>query len=154
VAIDDLDRRILDVVQRDNQQSADAVGREVGLSPSAVQRRLKRLRETKVIERDVAVVAPEAAGRGFLVIANVIMESESAQLRRQFARIARETPEVMQCYYVTGEATDFFLLIAARDMNDYNDVMARIGEQFPKIKRFSTNVVLERIKSSAPLPLR
>ncbi len=143
--MDELDRKILAVVQRDNQLPAAAIARAVGLSASAVQRRLKRLRETKVIERDVACVSPEAVGRHFLAIVSLTIEGEAVALRRQFARLVEELPEVMQCCYVTGE-WDFFLLVSARDVVDYNALMERLVEQFPPIKRFATNVIMERTK--------
>jgi Lrp/AsnC family transcriptional regulator, leucine-responsive regulatory protein len=151
--MDDLDRKILDIVQRNNQLTAGTIARRVGLSPSAVQRRLKRLRDSKVIEHDVSTVSPEAIGRGFIVIASIILESESTQIRRQFGKIVEAMPEVMQCYYVTGETTDFFLVVTARDKNDYNSFMARLTDQFPKIKRFSTNVVLDRVKTGLSVPI-
>jgi Lrp/AsnC family leucine-responsive transcriptional regulator len=150
--MDDLDRKILDIVQRNNQLSAQTIAGQVGLSSSAVQRRLNRLRDSKVIERDVSTVSPEAVGRGFVAIVNIILESESPQIRRQFARLIEQTPEVMQCYYVTGEGTDFFLVVTARDISDYNEFMTRLTDDFPKIKRFSTNIVMERVKSGLAIP--
>jgi len=151
--MDDLDRKILDIVQRNNLLPAETIARQVGLSPSAVQRRLNRLRDSKVIERDVSTVSPEAVGRGFVAIVSIVLDSESPQIRRQFARLIDETPEVMQCYYVTGEGTDFFLVVTARNMNDYHELMTRLTDQFPRIKRFSTNVVMERVKSGLTIPV-
>jgi Lrp/AsnC family leucine-responsive transcriptional regulator len=151
--MDDLDLKILDIVQRNNLLSAASIARQVGLSPSAAQRRLNQLRESKVIERDVSTVSPDAVGRGFIAIVSIALDSESPQIRRQFARLIEETPEVMQCYYVTGEGTDFFLVVTARNMNDYHELMTRLTDQFPRIKRFSTYVVMERVKSGLTIPV-
>ncbi|HSP14468.1 MAG TPA: Lrp/AsnC family transcriptional regulator [Thermoanaerobaculia bacterium] len=150
--MDDLDRKILDIVQRNNQSPADAIARQIGLSASAVQRRLKRLRDSGVIEGDVSTVSPEALGRNFLAIVSIVLEAESPQIRRKFAAIAREMPEIMQCYFVTGETADFFLVITARDKDDYNAIMLRLTDRFPGIKRYTTNVVLERLKSGLSVP--
>ncbi len=151
--MDALDRKILDIVQRDNQLPAEKIAGRVGLSASAVQRRLKRLRDSGVIEHDVSTVSPDAVGRGFLAIASVLLDSEAPPIRRQFAKLVHDLPEVMQCYYVTGESADFLLFVTARDMNDYNAFMTRLAEEFPRIKHFSTNVVLERVKTGLSLPV-
>jgi Lrp/AsnC family leucine-responsive transcriptional regulator len=152
--MDGLDRKILDIVQRNNQLAAETIARRVGLSASAVQRRLKRLRESGIIESDVSTISPGAVGLGFLVIVSVVLDSESPAIRRQFAKLVNDDmPEVMQCYYVTGESTDLVLVVTARDMNDYNSFMSRLVDQFPRIKRFSTNVVLERLKTGLSLPI-
>jgi len=65
--LDERDRAILDLVQRDNRLTSDAIGERVGLGATAVQRRLKRLRDLGVIEADVAIVSPKAVGRGLMM---------------------------------------------------------------------------------------
>jgi Lrp/AsnC family leucine-responsive transcriptional regulator len=151
--MDALDRKILDIVQRNNQLPAEKIAGRVALSASAVQRRLKRLRDSGVIEQDISTISPDAVGRGFLAVARVIMDSDSPRIRRQFGELMNDLPEVMQCYYVTGETADFLIFVSARDMNDYNEFMSRLGNMFPRIKRFSTNVVLERVKMGLSVPV-
>jgi Lrp/AsnC family leucine-responsive transcriptional regulator len=149
--MDSLDRKIIDILQCNNQLPAGAIAARVGLSPSAVQRRLQRLRDSGVIESDVSTVSPEAVGRHFLAIVGVAFETEFQRTRSQFADIVREMPEVMQCWFVTGETTDVILVVSTRDQNGYNALMSRLVEQLP-IKRFTTNVVLERLKSGLAVP--
>src|SRR5712671_1365200 len=74
--MDSYDLKILGIVQRDNKQPTEKIADEIGLSASAVQRRLTRLRGTGAIEADVAIVSPEAVGRKLFAIVEVTMQRE------------------------------------------------------------------------------
>ena len=150
--LDRFDLKILDIVQRDNRVTSDVLGERVGLSATAVQRRLKRLREDGVIEADVAVVAPKAVGQRVHMIVMVSLERERADIIDRFKRSIRTTPEVMNGYYVTGES-DFLLVITARDMEDYEAFTRRFFYDNPDIKNFKTMVVMDRVKAGFELPL-
>src|SRR3546814_7803259 len=96
--LDEFDRRLLALVQANARLTAEQLGERVGLSASACQRRLKRLRETGVIEAEIAVVAPEAVGRALTMIVEVSLEREHPHIVEAFKKSMRATPEVMQCY--------------------------------------------------------
>src|SRR3546814_7974990 len=106
-------------------------------------RSLKRLRETGVIEAEIAVVAPEAVGRALTMIVEVSLEREHPHIVEAFKKSMRATPEVMQCYYVTGEA-DFIILLTARDMKSYERFTQRFFFDNPQIRRFRTFVEMDR----------
>ena len=150
--LDDLDFKILDLVQHNNQLTAEAISRRVGLSSSAVQRRLKRLRRNKTIEFDASAVSPHAVGVNFAAVVGIKLDRESPQLFRQFKDLVLAMPEVMQCYYVTGNK-DLFLVVTARDLQEYNSFLHRLAEQFPHIAALDTSVVLERFKTGVSIPL-
>jgi DNA-binding Lrp family transcriptional regulator len=150
--LDDLDRKILAIVQQNNQITTEAISRQVGLSPSAVQRRLQRLRKTKVIEFEAAAVSPQAVGRNLCVVMNLKLTREAPKLVRELKETVREMPEIMQGYYVTG-MMDFVLVVTARDMADYNDFLQRLADRFPHIASVNSSVVLERIKVGVAVPL-
>lgn len=150
--LDDLDFKILNLVQHNNQLTTDVIARRVGLSPSAVQRRLKRLRRNKTIEFDASAVSPHAVGVEFTAVVGIKLVRESPQLFKQFKEVVAQMPEVMQCYYVTGDK-DLYLVVAARDLAGYNSFLGRLAEQFPHISGVDTSVVLERFKMSVAIPL-
>lgn len=152
--MDSFDIKILDIVQRDNRLSAEKIAEQVGLSPSAVQRRLKRLRDGHVIEAEVAIVSPEAVGRSLTAIVGVIIDKERplAQSLREFKELMLSAPEVMQCYDVTGEF-DFIVVITARDMREYEAISSKLFIENPNIRRYKTSLVVRRIKSGTILPL-
>jgi Lrp/AsnC family leucine-responsive transcriptional regulator len=150
--LDAFDTRLLALVQEDARRSTEALAHLVGLSPAAVQRRLKRLREEGVIAATVAVLAPAAVGRPMTFVVEVSMERERADLMDAFKRQVRTTPEVQQCYYVTGD-TDFLMVVTARDMADYEAFTRRAFFGNPNIRRFRTSVVMDRVKVGLSVPV-
>ncbi len=149
--LDRFDLKILDLVQRDNRLTSEVLGERVGLSPTAVQRRLKRLRRDGVIEGDVAVVSPKAVGQRVQMIVMVSLERERADIIDRFKASIKTTPEVMTGYYVTGEA-DFLLVVTTRDMEAYETFTRRFFYDNPDIKNFKTMVVMDRVKVGFGLP--
>lgn len=152
VEMDELDLKILAELQVDNLVSAEQLGRRIGLSQSAIQRRAKRLRDARVIAADVAVLDHRALGFAMTFVVQVSLERESAALFDAFRRRMLAAPEVQQCYYITGDV-DFVVIIVARDMEDYEAISERLFLNDGNIKRFSTGVVMSRVKASTRLPI-
>ncbi|HKB71406.1 MAG TPA: Lrp/AsnC family transcriptional regulator [Thermoanaerobaculia bacterium] len=151
--MDCFDRRILEIVQRNNRLPAERIAAETGISASAVQRRLKRLRGDGTIVADVAVVSPEAAGRGVTAIVEVtIGERPLQRVLSEFRRLMLATDEVQQCYHVTGRG-DFLLVVTARDMREYDALARRLFVDNPNVARFETSIVVNRIKAATFVPL-
>jgi Lrp/AsnC family transcriptional regulator, leucine-responsive regulatory protein len=150
--IDEFDRKILRHVQHNNQLTSMQLSDLVGLSPTSIQRRLAKLRATKVIEADIAVVSPKVAGRPLTMLVAVELERERSDIIDRFKRAVRDRPEVMSAYYVTGE-TDFILVVSATDMSDYEGFTRDFFYNNPDIKGFKTTVVMDRIKASFCLPM-
>ncbi|MDB9808560.1 MAG: Lrp/AsnC family transcriptional regulator [Yoonia sp.] len=150
--LDDFDRKILQLVQRNNQLTSTQLSERVGLSPTSIQRRLNKMRSTKVIEADIAVVSPKAADRSLTMLVAVELARERSDIIDRFKRAVRERAEVMSAYYVTGE-TDFVLIVSAKDMSDYESFTRDFFYNNADIKGFKTTVVMDRIKASFSLPL-
>ena len=92
--IDDFDRKILGLVQVDCQMKAEAIGDLVGLSASAVQRRLKRMRETGIITAEIAVVDRKAVGNPMTFIAGMEIERENYDALSKFRMwLAKQEPQ-------------------------------------------------------------
>ena len=152
--MDSFDVKILNIVQSDNRLPIEKIANRIGLSPSAVQRRLKRLREDGIIEADVAVISPEAIGRTLTAIVGVIIDKERplSVALTEFKNLMLSAPEVMQCYDVTGEA-DFIVIITAKDMQEYEAISRRLFMENPNVRRYKTSLVVRRIKSGTIIPL-
>ena len=150
--IDQIDVRILQALQKNNRLTSEELGLLVGLSATACQRRIKRLRAEGIIEADVSVVSPKAVGRSISMLVLVSLERERSDIIDRFKRSIRSTPEIMVGLYVTGEA-DFALLITARDMEDFEQFTRRFFYENPDIKGFKTMVVMDRIKVSLTVPI-
>lgn len=145
--MDDKDLEILKLVQRDARLTAEALGFEIGLSPPAVQKRLKKLRETGVIESEIAVLSSVKLGRGMTVIVQVMLERESRMHLDAFKRKMRTAPAVQQCYYATGEA-DFILVVIVEDIAEYETFTQEYFFDESNVNKFTSSIVMDRVKVS------
>jgi DNA-binding Lrp family transcriptional regulator len=139
--LDRFDRKLLTLVQRDAGQTADALAEQVGLSASAVLRRLKRLRETGVILGEIAVVDPLKTGKPNFFLAALEIERERPELIARLRQWMAVEEQIQQVYYVTGTA-DFVLVVVAPDVGAYDALMSRLMADNPNVRRFTTNVAL------------
>ncbi|GAB3252552.1 Lrp/AsnC family transcriptional regulator [Chitinimonas naiadis] len=151
-AIDPYDRAILRELQRDCRQSTEQIATVVALSATAVQRRIKRLRETGIIQAEQAIVAPAALGRKLSLVIQVTLTRGRADIVADFKQQMRAMPEVQQCYYVTGEH-DFVVIVTAEDMADYERLTHRLFFENPNIQKFHTTVVMESVKVGLQVPI-
>jgi DNA-binding Lrp family transcriptional regulator len=150
--LDRFDLAILEHYQRDSQLLAKTLGDAVVLSAAAVQRRLKHLREDGVIERECAVLSPKALGVMVICIVAVDLEREGGEDLDRFRRDMARHAEVQQCYYVTGQA-DFVLVVLTRDMEAYDAFTREVLTANANVRKFTTQVVLERAKVSLDVPI-
>ena len=150
--LDAIDLRILNIVQKNNRLTAEALAEMVGLSATACQRRLQRLRAEGIIEADVSIISPKAVGRYVQMLVLVSLERERRDIIDRFKKAIRTTREVVNGFYVTGES-DFVLYITARDMEEYEEFTRRFFYENPDIKGFKTLVIIDRVKIGFALPL-
>ncbi|WP_372572402.1 Lrp/AsnC family transcriptional regulator [Ruegeria jejuensis] len=150
--IDDSDRIILQAIQEDRRIGLDALADRCGLSVPSVQRRLKRLKDTGVIQREVAILNPSSFDYKMTFIVLVELERESLQQLDLFRKRVRAEPQVQQCYYVTGDA-DFILVCTAQDMQDFEALTHRLFFENSNVRRFRTSVAMERTKVGLSIPV-
>ena len=150
--LDKLDRRLLNLMQEDAGRTAEVLSAEIGLSASAVQRRLRRMREEGVIAREIAVVDPRKVGRPTFFIVSLQIERERPELLAQLRKWLSEQEHVQQAFYVTGEA-DFILVVSVPDTESYDALMARLVSENPNVRRFTTNVALNVVKRGLTIPV-
>jgi Lrp/AsnC family leucine-responsive transcriptional regulator len=152
IDLDEFDKQLLQLLQQNNRMTASELGDQVGLSSSAVQRRLTRLREEKIIEADVSIISPEVVGLGITCVVDVILECGDNKALEKFKVSMRQCQEVMQCYYVTG-TYDFVLIVNVRDMQQYDEFTRLRLMDNPNVKHFYTHVVMDRVKIGYSLPV-
>jgi Lrp/AsnC family transcriptional regulator, leucine-responsive regulatory protein len=152
IQLDKIDVAILQIVQRNSRLTSEELGSLVNLSPSACQRRLKRLRSEGIIEAEVAIIAPRSLGRTVSMIVMITLERDRIDIIDKFRRWLRETREIMIAYCITGDA-DYLLVVTAKDMEDYSAFTRRYFHDNPDIRAFKTMVVMDRIKASFEFPI-
>lgn len=152
LALDDFDHRLLDLLQRDSSRTLTALGDAVGLSASAVQRRLGRYRRNGLL-REVAVLDPAALPATTLVAALVTMERDTLRVHAAFRARMRAAPEVQQCYALAGD-WDYLVLLAVSSVADYREAAERLFVDEGNIKRYDTRLVFDAVKVGLHLPTR
>ena len=150
--LDDFDTSILNCLQENARMTSEIISERVGLSPTACQRRIKRLRDIGAITQEIAVVSPEVVGGRLTLIVQVTLNRGGTHIIDEFKRTIVKVPEVQQCYYVTG-ACDFILVITAEDMASYEQMTRRVFFDDLNIQRFHTTVAMENVKVGLHLPL-
>ncbi|WP_292695990.1 Lrp/AsnC family transcriptional regulator [Mesorhizobium sp.] len=144
-AMDDLDRRILTVLQKNSRLSFAELAKLVDSSTASCIRRLNKLLSTGVIVADISLVGSRALGRSLTVVVTVELDRERPNFVDNFKRAMRAAREVTQCYMVTGDA-DFVLIVAVEDLEVF-DVFART-KLFadPNVRKFKSMITLDRVK--------
>ncbi|MEG0003413.1 MAG: Lrp/AsnC family transcriptional regulator [Comamonas sp.] len=155
-AIDKLDRAILRRLQENGRETYDVIGEQVGLSPSAVLRRVKRLEEAGVIDRYVALVRPETVGLGLTAYLNVRLEKYTETSKRNpmdvFRASVQTWPEVVECASLTGEM-DYLLRVVVSDMAHYSRFIMETLLKHPSVQDCKTSFVLDRVKATTAVPV-
>ena len=152
LTLDDADLTILRVLQSDCRVGLERLSQACNLSVPSVQRRLKRLRESKLIREEVAILDPAYFDYKMTFIVLVELDRETLQQLDLFRKRAKAEPQVQQCYYVTGEA-DFILICTAKDMQDFEALTHRLFFENSNVRRFRTSVTMDRAKVGLSLPI-
>ena len=152
IAIDQTDRRILQLLQTEAGINAAAIGERIGLSQSACWRRMQRLREEGVIKDQPVILDPEKVGLSTMVFAQVKLTSHGRSNLTDFADAVRTYPEVLDCYVVLGNI-DFLLRIVAEDIKDYERFIYEKLSQLPGVQEVNSSMALSEIKHTTVLPI-
>lgn len=154
--LDKIDRQLLRMLQADGRATYDQLAEQVSLSPSTVLRRVKRLEESGVIDRYVALVKPETVGLGLTAYINVRLEKHTESHKRNpmdlFRASVQSWPEVVECAALTGDM-DYLLRLLVRDMAHYSTFIMDTLLKHPSVQDCKTSFVLDRVKSTTAVPL-
>lgn len=145
LALDRIDKHILNLLQQDSSISNVILADQVGLSPPACLRRVNRLREAGVICAEVVLVDPKMVGYQLNIIVEVELERDRPDLYDQFKRKVLAAEEVSQCYQVTGEV-DFVLVVVVPDMQAYEVFIQRVLYTEANMRKFRSLISLNRAK--------
>ncbi|MEZ5209683.1 Lrp/AsnC family transcriptional regulator [Gordonia sp. (in: high G+C Gram-positive bacteria)] len=147
--LDTYDRRMLLVLQRDGRVSNAALAQEVGLAPSTVHARLRRLQDTGVIRGFFADVDPAAVGRPLRAMIAVTLRSTARHRIRQFVESVIDLPPVIDAYFLAG-GDDYLLHVAAVDTDDLRHLVEYLSAR-EEVAGTNTSLVFDHLRGSAPL---
>ncbi|AXI54867.1 transcriptional regulator [Sulfitobacter sp. JL08] len=151
MTFDEIDRRILQELQRDTTQSLDTLGERVHLSRNACWRRIKALEDAGVIEKRVALLSPEKLGLGLMVFLQIRTNSHEPNWLRTFSAATQSMPEILGVYRMTGDL-DYLIRARVADMAGYDRLYQNLIRRVP-LSDVSASFVMEQIKDTTELPL-
>lgn len=151
-SLDDVDRYLLGVLQENGRITSAELARQVNLSPPGLQKRLKKLEESGVIDRYVTLVNREALGLDLLCFAQVTLSHHQPECVGQFCDRVKELSEVLECHHLSGEFDYLLKLVVANHLHLERLLSEKIT-RIPGIDRIRTSIVLNEIKASTSLPL-
>lgn len=152
IAIDQIDRRILELLQSEPGINAAAIGERIGLSQSACWRRMQRMREDGIIRDQPVRLDRQKVGLNTMVFAHVKLTSHGRSNLAAFAEAVADFPEVLDCYVLLGNV-DFLLRILTTDIKAYEQFFFEKLSQLPGIQEVNSSIVMSDVKHTTVLPI-
>ena len=152
-SIDDKDRALLRLLQRDGRASVAALADKIALSESACRRRLDLLEKAGVIEGYQAQLSAPKLGFNLTVFVSITLGAQTERDLGAFEAAARNAPEVLECWLMTGDA-DYLLRVAARDVADLERIHREVLTRLPSVVRVNTAIAMRAVSPPRGLPLR
>lgn len=143
--LDKLDRKLLNELQINADRTNAELGEVVGLSPASVLRRIKKLRDEGIVERTVALVAPEASEQSLIAISEISLKRHGTDERDRFLKQMSAQPAVAQCYLVTGD-TDVVTIASFANMAAFDNFVERCLASDRSVEQVRTHFVMRRVK--------
>ncbi|MBB2487538.1 Lrp/AsnC family transcriptional regulator [Mitsuaria sp. WAJ17] len=151
--LDALDAALLDLLQRDASLPVRALADRLGTSPATCQRRMAQLRDSGVLQRQVAIVDRRLVGRPLTVFVSVELDRQNAALLTQFEQRMAAEDAVMACYEVSGEF-DFLLIISAESMEQFHAFTREAFSSNHNVRNFKSMFAMNCSKFETRVPLR
>lgn len=146
------DHKLLAVLQQNAKTSIQDMAEHIGASTASVQRRLKTLRDSGVIQKEVAVLAPKKLGFGITAVVSAELERDRLDQIDAFKRKARQDRQVTNFYCIAGES-DFMMVVVAKDIADYEAFTHRFFFADKNVRKFRTSIVISTEKATLELPI-
>jgi Lrp/AsnC family leucine-responsive transcriptional regulator len=153
VNLDKIDKQILHELQSNARISNLELAEKVNLSPTPCARRVKHLEEAGIITDHITLLDREKLGLNLTAMISVTMEKHTAELFEKFEQDAAQLPEVMECYLVTGQDSDFLIKALIRDMRHYEEFLLRRLTKLEGVSGVHTSFVLRQPINKHQLPL-
>lgn len=151
IVMDEIDRKLLALLQQDSTLSIAEMADRVGLSPTPCWKRIQKMEAAGVILHRVVLVDPGRVGMGLTVFVAIEAGSHSPEWLEKFATAVEAMPEVLEFYRMAGDV-DYMLRVAAADMAEYDGFYKRLIAIVP-LKNVTSRFAMERIKSTTAIPL-
>lgn len=151
--MDEIDRKILRLLQDKPELSTTDLAEAVGLSHTPCWRRLKRLREDGVIVGNAVLLDPRKLGLSLTVIAEIRLKQHDEDTLEAFERAVRGYPEIVECFTITGDY-DFYMRMVMGSIEEYERFLKKVLLHLPGVTAVNTRFALREVKLTTKLPIR
>ena len=151
--MDEIDRKILRLLQDKPELSTTDLAEAVGLSHTPCWRRLKRLREDGVIVGNAVLLDPRQLGLSLTVIAEIRLKQHDEDTLEAFERAVRGYPEIVECFTITGDY-DFYMRMVMGSIEEYERFLKKVLLHLPGVTAVNTRFALREVKLTTKLPIR
>jgi Lrp/AsnC family leucine-responsive transcriptional regulator len=152
MVFDEIDRRILEILQNNARISNQDLADEVGLSPSPCLRRVRLLETSGVVRNYAALLDPAAVGQALQAIVEVRLEHQTSATVVRFEREILKFPQVLECYLLAGD-WDYVLRVVAADLDDFREFCVNSLAKIAGVSNVKSNICMKEVKYSTALPL-
>lgn len=143
--LDNLDFDLLNLIRQNNKRTAEELGDEIGLSPSAVQRRIKKFRENGIVTADISIIPSVIFGNKTSVAIEISLHMGGTKSIESFKQLMLQVPEVSQCFYVAG-SIDFIIIVQVADIKAYDAFAKKHLMDNQEIKQFHSHIIMDTVK--------
>lgn len=150
--LDETDRKILRILQRNSDLTVKELAAKLHLSTSPTFERQKRLERDGYIERYMAVVNPHKVGNGIMVLCNIRLKQHSQELIQEFMNVVQNLEEITECYNTSGDY-DFLIKVYTRDMKSYQQFMLNTLGTINCIGSLHSIFVIDETKNTHGVPI-
>lgn len=151
--LDDINKQILTILQKDSSITNAELAQKIGLAPASTLERVKKLESNGIIRKYVALVDSEEIGQEVLAFVEISMNKHNVDTIKQFSHEIAKIPEVLECHHVTSGEKDFLLKVLTRSIKDYETFALEKLSVIPNVGKISTNIVLSTMKSETAVNL-
>ncbi len=153
MTLDEIDYRILDVLQKDGRISNTDLADQVGLSPSPCLRRTKALEQSGVVQKYVALLDPATVGQALQAIVEVRLDHQTSASVARFEKEILKYPQVLECYLMAGD-WDYVLRVTARDLEDFREFCVNSLAKIAGVGNVKSNICMKQVKYTTAFPIR
>ena len=153
VKTDDIDKKILNILQSNAKITNAQLSKEIGLSPAPTLERVKKLENSGVIKSYHAVLDTEKIGLGVNTFVQVSLLGHNKEIITDFVEEIRKVPEVIECHHITGSC-DFILRVIAEDIASYQKLMLEKISEIRLVDNMQSMIILSTLKDSKVMPIK
>jgi Lrp/AsnC family leucine-responsive transcriptional regulator len=150
--LDQIDRKILDLLQENGRITNAQLAKEAGISPPPMLDRVRKLETNGYIRKYVALVDPKKLNRATMAFVAISLSLHRQDAIQKFVREIQKIPEVLECHHITGE-NDYLLKVAVADMDGYEEFLLKKLTRFSGISKIKTSFILRTLKQETKIPV-